>query len=257
MVKEASTKTNNTGLAVKIVVLVAAFVVCAILVLMPQTQTSVDEPDPGFVVFHSYPEGSQQAEYIEKTAINSVKKRQPGLAASVAYYSENEMYDQVLRARNEGKLPDIIFLAPETMAGLAQLGALAKLDEEEGPSGVPGITGIPWPIPEENAMAGTIGGERFGLPSGVSVQVLLYNQEILSSAGIAPPTDLGAFWSVLEAIDNGGGMAGFVLPGAGMKSLAPFVWSSGGELVREDGKKAYGYLNDARNTAVFDRRRFG
>jgi len=37
-----------------------------------------------------------------------------------------------------------------------------------------------------------------------------------------------------------------------MKSLAPFVWSSGGELVNEGGTKAYGYLNDAKNAAVFD-----
>jgi multiple sugar transport system substrate-binding protein len=69
------------------------------------------------------------------------------------------------------------------------------------------------------------------------------------------PSDLSSFWTFIEipANNSSGRTAGFVLPDAGMKSLAPFVWSDGGELVSEDCKRADGYLNDSKNTGVFDK----
>jgi len=233
---------------VLVIVLVALIVVSAWYLLWPKASNSPN--DPNFVVWHSYPEGSPQAEYIEKTAIPAVEKQHPRLTASAVYYSDDEISDQVLRAKNEGALPDVIFLNHENMAALAQYGALADLDNEDRLSG---LYGGAEPLPERNIAAGKIGDKRFGLPTEASVQVLLYNPELFSGAGLAPPSGLPELWNVLETLSSDGRVYGFVLPDAGMKSLAPFVWSDGGELVSEDGKRADGFLNHGKNIKIFDR----
>ena len=257
-------KKNIIGIVI-IIVLVAAIVACIYFFILPQS--SEEQPDPNFVVFHSYPEGSPQTTFIEKTALPAVKKQHPDLAVTSVYYSESEIYDQMLKAKNEGSLPDVVFLNPESMTGLAQIGVILELGSGTiGETGVDASAGakavadntalaeIIETLSNKNNAVGTISGIRYGIPTEVSVQVLLYNPDLISSTGGVPPSDISSLWNTIDAISTISSPAvGFVLPDAGMKSLAPFVWSNGGELVSEDGEKADRYLNDSKNTGIFDK----
>jgi ABC-type glycerol-3-phosphate transport system substrate-binding protein len=234
-------------LIIVIIAAVAAAAAVSLILLLPKPEEEI----PTFAIWHSYPEGSGEAEYIEKTIIPILESQFTGIKVSAEYYDEKGIYDQVLRAKNEGKSPDVVFLTKEAMAGLAQIGVLEILsggDEDTD------FSMFIETLSDEPVSAGMIGGKAYGLPMEVSVQVLLYNPAIVSSAGVTPPASIDAFWSALETFSSGDiATAGFILPDAGMKNLAPFVWSTGGEMVNAEGTRAYGYLNDVKNIDIFDR----
>jgi len=240
-------KGRNAGRIIVIIVLAAAIAAVFAFLVWPKIQQA-DKPDPSFVVLHSFPEGSPQAEYIEKTALPALERQYSDIEAAALYLDESRIDSETLRMKNEGKAPDVLFLAPEAMAGLAGFGVLEPFDGEGAATELLAVR-------EEYAggytSAGVIEGVAYGIPIDVSALVLLYNPGLL--AGGEPPANLDSLWGMLsKPSSDGGDVAGFILPDAGMKSLAPFVWSSGGELVNGDGAKAYGYLNDAGNAAVFD-----
>jgi len=241
-------KGRNAGLIIIIIVLAAAIAAVFAFLIWPKIQQT-DKPDPSFVVLHSFPEGSPQAEYIEKTALPALERQYSGIEAAALYLDESRIESETLRMKNEGKAPDVLFLAPEAMAGLAGFGALEPFYGEGAAAELSAVR-------EEYAggytSAGVIEGVSYGIPIDVSALVLLYNPGLFAG-GEKPPANLDSLWGMLSKPSSGGhDVAGFILPDAGMKSLAPFVWSSGGELVNEEGTKAYGFLNDAKNAVVFD-----
>jgi maltose-binding protein MalE len=119
------------------------------------------------------------------------------LIASLVYYSEDKIYDQILHAKNEDALPDIVFLNPETMSGLAQLGILSDLESEDWSQGLASIEELQL---NENKTAGMIGGIRYGIPTEASVQVLMYNPDLFSNIGGVPPSDTSSFWKAIDAV---------------------------------------------------------
>jgi ABC-type glycerol-3-phosphate transport system substrate-binding protein len=244
-------KSHSTSRIVKIVVLAATIAAVVAALLLPNIHT--ERPDPSFIVLHSFSEGSPQAKYIEKTALPLLKRQYSDIEAAAVYCDESKIDSEALRMKNEGKAPDVVFLTPEAMASLAQLGALAPLnDNSAGEASEP--LAVRQAYIDGGPSAGMIEGTAYGIPVDVSIQALLYNPAMLPGVGGQPPSGLDQFWDMLGALSSGsGGKAGFILPDAGMKSLAPFVWSSGGELVNNEGTKAYGYLNNAKNITVFDR----
>jgi len=247
-------KSSHTGRIIIIIVMAVAIAAVFAFLIWPKIQQT-DKPDPSFVALHSFPEGSPQAEYIEKTALPALERQYSGIDAAALYLDESRIDSEALRMKNEGKAPDVLFLVSEAMAGLAGYGVLEPFDGEDAAAELLAVR-------EEYAggytSAGVIEGISYGIPIDVSALVLLYNPDLLPGE---QPANLESLWGMLGAPSpgilgapsaGGGDVVGFILPDAGMKSLAPFVWSSGGELVNEDGTKAYGYLNDAGNAAVFD-----
>ena len=247
--KAISKKDHKAARIVVVIILAIAIAVAIIFLIRPNIQA--EKPDPSFVVLHSFPAGSPQVEYIEKTLLPRLEKQFNNLEAAAVYCDESKIDSEALRMKNEGKAPDVLFLPPNAMAGLAGLGILVPFNTEETPAE---YTEIFEAFGLGSKTAGMIEEKTYGIPIDVSVSVLLYNPSLLPGAGGQPPENLDAFWSMLSTLSSGSGnKAGFILPDAGMKSLAPFVWSSGGELVNEEGTQAYGYLNNAKNTVIFDR----
>jgi len=138
--------------------------------LLPGIEGQAGKPAPTFTVWHSYPSGSAQAEYIEQTALPQIEKQFGGVKASAAFYDAGAMYSAALSAKNEGAAPDVIFLQPDAMAGLAQLGALLPLDEG---GGLPGLADIRMALGTGDIAAGMIDVKAYGLPVDMSVVVLL------------------------------------------------------------------------------------
>ena len=61
-------KDRHAGRIIIIILLVIAIAAALYFLVLPQIQQE-EKPDPSFVVIHSFPAGSAQAEYIENTAI--------------------------------------------------------------------------------------------------------------------------------------------------------------------------------------------
>ncbi|MCL1896768.1 MAG: extracellular solute-binding protein [Clostridiales bacterium] len=228
-----------------ITALTAAIMVACAVLFWPGA-----EPAQDFTVWHSYPEGSPQARYIERVAIPSLESRASGVRGIVVHFGEGEIYDRIAGAEGEGALPDVVFLSPRDMARAGQLDVLMPLDNEDG---VAVMSEMANSMVGDTVLAGMVDGKAYGLPVDASVQMLLYNPAILADAGLGPPGDMSAFWGILGApAFSSGSPTGFLLPDTGMKSLAPFLWSTGGELADRKGEKAYGYLNSGRNSKVFE-----
>jgi len=205
-------------------------------------------PATDFVVGHSYPEGSLQAEYIEQIALTEVAKEHPGITTSTVYIDENEIFDSIYRLLTEGNPPDIIFWNVFSMEALcnsvADLNSEPSLTDLVGDSFYQKPDGVPYR---------TIDSKWLGVPVNMNGQVLLYNPEIMAASGLAAPATLKEFWSAIETIttDSNGKTAGFVVPTAGLWDLAPFALSEGGELWNDDGKTV-GYLDSGKNEKFFE-----
>ena len=235
---------SNRRQVTMITVLAAAIVLSCLFLFWPRSGGG-----PNFIVWHSYTEGSAQSLYIEKIAIPMLESKYRGIEAEAVYIDKNVIFDRITHAKGDDALPDVVFLSPDSMAGAVLLDVLAPLDDGEGVTDIPAMTSI---IKTDMIFAGTVEGRAYGLPVDVSVQALLYDPALLDGAGAAPPSTLNEFWNILgKPAFAGGDTAGFILPDAGMKSLAPFVWSTGGELSDNKGEKAYGYLNSGQNIEVF------
>ena len=237
---------SNRRQVTVIFVLTAVVIIACLFLFWPRSGGGTD-----FIVWHSYPEGSAQSQYIEKIAIPMLESKYRGIKAEAVYIGENMICDRLTHAKIDDALPDVVFLSPDDMAGAALLDVLAPLDDDTGMEGIPALMSR---IRADTVFAGTVDGRAFGLPVDVSVQALLYDPALLDGTGAAPPATLNEFWNILgKPVFAGGDAAGFILPDAGMKSLAPFVWSTGGELTDDKGEKAYGYFNSRQNIGIFEK----
>lgn len=238
---------SNRRQVATIAVLTAAVLSASAMLFWP----GAEDAPPGFTVWHSYPEGSPQARYIERMAIPSLESRDRTVKGVAVYIGKEEIYGLLEGAKGEGGLPDVAFLSPRDMGRAGRLDVLMPIDNGDGKADLPEMTSG---MAGDTILAGMVDGKAYGLPVDVSVQMLLYNPAMLADAGIRPPADMEAFWRALgSAAFGGGGPAGFILPDAGMESLAPFIWSSGGELADKKGERAFGYLNSGRNDLVFEK----
>jgi len=67
-------KSRHTGRIIIIIVMAVAIAAVFAFLIWPKIQQA-EKPDPSFVALHSFPEGSPQAEYIEKTALPASGRR--------------------------------------------------------------------------------------------------------------------------------------------------------------------------------------
>jgi len=222
-------------------------------------------PASDLTIAHSYPEGSPQVEFIEQIALPEVVKEYPGLSTSIVYIDKNSQFDEIYRLLTEGTPPDVVFWNVFTMEALCN--SVADLNSEQSlidlvgeafyqrPDGTPvGTIDAEFLRMQYGSLVDTMDEKWLGVPINMSVQVLVYNPELMTEYGLAPPSDLNGFWSAIETItkDSGGKTAGFMLPEAGLMHLAPFALSEGGELWNDEGKTV-GYLDSGKNENIFEK----
>ena len=108
---------------------------------------------------------------------------------------------------------------------------------------------------------GTVDGQLYALGAAESTVVLFYNKDVLDAAGIQAPTTLEDAWTWKEVYEiskklKTNDMYGINLDwdlGEGqIYAFAPMIWSNGGELLSEDGKKIDGYLNSDKSIEALE-----
>lgn len=220
------------------------------------------DPEPGDIA--GYDDGE---EYLS-IWVHSIEDTEEGQAYRESVDSFNEAYDGEYFAdiefvpRNDsgggysdkvnasvmaGGLPDVLTVDGPNISAYAANGIiqpLAELTEEERGEYLPSII-----------EQGTVNDELYALGVMESSVGLYYNREILNEAGIeVPDADHPWTWTefleILEDLkplmdEKDGYPLDMTFP-VGETSIyyfAPFVWSSGGELVSEDGLTVEGYFN--------------
>lgn len=132
------------------------------------------------------------------------------------------LIQKVLQQSSSKTLPDVLMLDNPDMQQIAKSGALTPLsDYSISTDGyAPGIL-----------QAGTYDGKIYGLAPTVNSIALFYNKDILTKAGVTPPTT----WAELQAAAKkltSGSQYGLALDAnatyEGSWTFLPFMWSNGG-----------------------------
>ena len=165
-----------------------------------------------------------------------------------------EYENKINAAATSGSLPDIIAMDGPSVANYADSGIIVPIDEyfteDKLEDFVPSII-----------KQGTVDGQLYALGAAESTVVLFYNKDVLDAAGIQAPTTLEDAWTWNEVYEiskklKTNDMYGINLDwdlGEGqIYAFAPMIWSNGGELLSEDGKKIDGYLNSDKSIEALE-----
>lgn len=132
------------------------------------------------------------------------------------------LIQKVLQQSSSKTLPDVLMLDNPDLQQIAKSGALTPLSDYDIPTAgyAPGIL-----------QAGTFKDKIYGLAPTVNSIALFYNKDVLTKAGIAPPTT----WEELRADAKkltSGSQYGLALDAnatyEGSWTFLPFMWSNGG-----------------------------
>lgn len=209
---------------------------------------SEEEKTPSFVVWHQFSPDSSQSSYLVDTLLGQFAKSHPDEIVSSAYYEGRQMRDQLLAAKNEGTLPDVVFVDPQWLPELVRLGVLTSLDDTQE-----GFAEVSATLLDGAVDAGRRGEHIYGLPFSVQTQMLLYNPALLEQASVQPPSTYSDMEPVVESVSAlGADVYGLGLNGINATSMAPFIWTNGGELTNAEQNEASGALNSATNVAVVE-----
>ncbi|MEV6641898.1 sugar ABC transporter substrate-binding protein [Amycolatopsis sp. NPDC051371] len=156
-----------------------------------------------------------------------------------------QMLPKVLQGASSKTLPDLLFTDNPTLQQVAATGALTPLDGY-------GITTDGY-YPSI-VKAGTYQDKLYGVAPGVNGLALIYNKDLLTAAGVAPPKT----WDELKAAatkltkDGKYGLAFSAIPSEeGTWQFLPFFWSNGAELSQLDSAqsvKALQFVTDLVNS---------
>lgn len=154
-----------------------------------------------------------------------------------------DMQSKILTAVTAGTAPDVVNLNPDFAAQLAGRNAWLPLDDKVSEADralyLPNI----W-------QANTLNGQAFGLPWYLTTNVTLYNQTLLTEAGVDPPTTYGELAQVAQAVKEKTGKYAYFttfVPEDSADVLQSFV-QMGVDLVDDQGKAAF---NTPAGKAVF------
>ncbi len=194
--------------------------------------------------WHAYNEEGPEAQTLNEVVIPEFEKDHPTINIEAVAFPYDSLRQKLLTSAAGETLPclvrsDIIWV-PE----LAELGVLAALDEQMGDFDELAARTY------EGALAtNQWDGGHYGLPLDTNTRVLMYNDEVLSAAGVTKPPatfdDLRAF------ADTRSGSAAFAFAesGTGGWQLLPWIWSAGGQMLSPDQTAATGYLNSPESVA--------
>ena len=144
----------------------------------------------------------------------------------------DQLTQKVLQGAASHTMPDLVFTDNPTLQQIASTGALTPLSDY-GISTAGYYQGI--------VQAGTYHGQVYGLAPGVNGLALIYNKDLLSAAGLTPPTT----WAELKADAaklTKGSVRGLAFSAInseeGTWQFLPFFWSNGADLSKLDSPQA-------------------
>jgi len=139
-----------------------------------------------------------------------------------------QMLPKILQGASSKTLPGLLFTDNPTLQQVAATGALTPLSDY----GISADGYYPSIV-----KAGTYQGKIYGVAPGVNGLALIYNKDLLTAAGVQPPST----WDDLKAAaakltkDGKYGLAFSAIPSEeGTWQFLPFFWSNGAELSQLD-----------------------
>jgi ABC-type glycerol-3-phosphate transport system substrate-binding protein len=203
-----------------------------------QTVRENEQGDPVSILFwHSH---TSSREVVMQRMVDEFNAANAWGITVQAEYAGNygQIYDRVIQGlRSGGPLPNAVIGYPNQWSEYARYGAVRFLDRYLSDP-VLGITDTEdfYPDMWETYRLKDQGGQLAGLQHGRSIDVMYYNQDLLTASGLPVPETWGAFESACISVTNGA-VSG-TIPGTDASRFATWLWSRGGEVLSEDNDRA-------------------
>ena len=166
-----------------------------------------------------------------EAVIGAFEEEHPDIRVDLDMVPKNEIYLQTTKRIADRREPDIL----NTDGILVQYAAEGLLEPLEGYMDA----GFRDRFLPSLLASGMYGGSLQALPFLASVNVLVYNEDILEEAGVKPPANAEDFVQVAMAVTDPPDLYGFGMPVTildGYESITPLLWAAGGSWIDGNGK---------------------
>lgn len=152
----------------------------------------------------------------------------PGVKIKITDLTWANGHDKLVISFAAKRPPDIMELGSDWVAEFSSNGLLAEFESE---------------LPENYVSPAKWDGRLYALPWLLDTRIMYFNLDLLRKAGVAIPTDWVELLSACGKIDRSDDdIFGFGCNSAEKhrlyKKFLPFLWSNGGQVISEDGRRS-------------------
>jgi ABC-type glycerol-3-phosphate transport system substrate-binding protein len=160
------------------------------------------------------------------------EKAHPNVTVKVTPVGWDVAHQKLVAAAAAGKLPDVTQMGSSYLGEFADMGALEPVDTKAFKQG--SFFSSAWD-------QGVYDGKAYGVPWYIDTRVLFYRTDLAKKAGIdGAPATMADLQKAAEAYhDKAGSKWGLSIQPSGLdtvQSFYPFLYSSGGAILDDDGK---------------------
>jgi multiple sugar transport system substrate-binding protein len=180
--------------------------------------------------------------------IAAFEAENPDIIIEPTRYAYADYQAALLTALAGGDVPDVVRMDIVWVSQFAEQGALLELDTAMSNFSDLSAAVFPGPL-----ATNYYNGHYYGLPQNTNTQVLLWNRDLFTAAGLSePPATMEEFAADACALsDAATGVYGYAEGGTYFWAPAPVFYAMGGEITDSEVTTATGYINGEASVAAF------
>ncbi len=213
----------------------------------PAAETAGEEEIAPVTITYWHTMADAESAQLE-LVIDEFEKENPGITIEATDYAYDDFKTALLTSIAGDEAPDTARLDIAWVPEFANEGALMQLDGV-----MPDYEAI-----AEQTFPGPLStnywdGHSYGLPQDTNTQVLLWNKEMFTAAGLTgAPTTMEEFKTyACQLSDADNEIYGYALGGTYFWAPAPVFYAMGGKVVADDFSTASGYINSDASVSAF------
>lgn len=209
--------------------------------------TEAEVPAEPVTISYWHTMSDPETEQLEQV-VAAFEEGHPNITVETTRYAYDDFKSALLTSLAGGEAPDTARMDIIWVPEFAEQGALMQLDGNmEGFQQIADST-FPGPLSTNEWK-----GHYYGLPQNTNTQVLLWNEDVFSEAGVnEPPATMAEFSELACELTEGEEQYGYALGGTYFWAPAPIFYAMGGQVVDEGITTASGYVNGEASVAAFE-----
>lgn len=207
------------------------------------TEAPPVEEEVTLIFWHTY--SDEESPHFTDVVIPKFEAMYPNIKVESVDMPYDGLHDQLVTAVAGEEVPDLMRMDIIWVPEFAKLGALASLDQMERFNDIKEKV-YPGPL-----ATNFYNGYYYGLPLNTCTLIAVYNQDMLTAAGVSePPKTLDELEDLVEKFDPSNKQWLLGSGGTYPWQMLPLFWTAGGLITDENITKASGYLNSEDSVAA-------
>ncbi len=207
------------------------------------TEAPPVEEEVTLIFWHTY--SDEEVLKFTDVVIPKFEAMYPNIKVEAVDMPYDGLHDQLVTAVAGEEVPDLMRMDIIWVPEFAKLGALASLDQMEGFNDIKEKV-YPGPL-----ATNFYNGYYYGLPLNTCTIIAIYNQDMLTAAGVSElPKTLDELEDLAKKFDPSNKQWLLGAGGTYPWQMLPWFWTAGGLITDENITKASGYLNSEDSVAA-------